>query len=157
MGKKIILADPGPGTPMVTSWYADPSGTLDTFHGKLTASGSVMDGTASMGLSIPTGAHKSLPFGTILCLVHKANSQLIKISDRGPYSRGRQLDISWWAARNLDLLHKGVSTVHVKVLYNPGQPSPSLSGSPPDRETRRPKDLRRQCKSFLKFYIKNKK
>lgn len=68
-----------------------------------------------------TGAHKSLPFGTIVRCTRTDTGQsvIIMINDRGPYVRGRILDLSPCAARELELTHDGVATCMVEVLAYP--------------------------------------
>lgn len=66
------------------SYYAD------RFHGRRTASGRVYDKTKL------TAAHKSLPFGTKVRVTNEANgkSVIVEITDRGPFVRGREIDLS---------------------------------------------------------------
>lgn len=66
------------------SYYADK------FHGRRTASGRVYDKTKL------TAAHKSLPFGTKVRVTNEANgkSVIVEITDRGPFVRGREIDLS---------------------------------------------------------------
>lgn len=91
---------------MVASWYGPK------FHGKLTANGEIYN---QMSM---TAAHKSLPFGTMLKLTNPKNgkSVVVRINDRGPYIKGRQLDLSKGAAIALGTLNKGVVKVEVKEL-----------------------------------------
>ena len=85
---------------MLTSWYGPG------FHGRLTASGEVYNQYAM------TAAHKTLPFGTRLevCL---NGCVVVRVNDRGPYIGGRELDLSYGAARAIGLLAGGVTTVKV--------------------------------------------
>jgi rare lipoprotein A len=66
------------------SYYADK------FHGRRTASGRLYNKTKL------TAAHKSLPFGTIVRVTNEANgkSVVVEITDRGPFVRGREIDLS---------------------------------------------------------------
>lgn len=66
-----------------------------------------------------TCAHRTYPFGTLLKVTNLNNgkSVVVKVIDRGPFARGRIIDLSWRAAKELDILSKGVSTVKVEV-YN---------------------------------------
>ena len=66
-----------------------------------------------------TCAHRTYPFGTLLKVTNLTNgkSVVVKVTDRGPFARGRIIDLSWRAAQELDILSKGVSTVKVEV-YN---------------------------------------
>jgi rare lipoprotein A len=82
------------------SWYALHS---------MTANGERMNPSAM------TAAHKSLPFGTRIKVVNKANgkSVVVRINDRGPFIRGRVVDLSKAAARSIGMIHSG----HAKVCY----------------------------------------
>lgn len=61
-----------------------------------------------------TAAHRSLPFGTKIRLTHKGRSVIVVVNDRGPFVRGRQLDISRGAARSLGC--HGVCVMDMRVL-----------------------------------------
>jgi rare lipoprotein A len=86
---------------MVASWYK---------HGTRTASGEKYD---YMGM---TAAHKKLPFGTKLRLTRGEQSIIVRINDRGPFIKGRDLDLSMGAAKALGCLRMGVCTVEYEVL-----------------------------------------
>lgn len=90
----------------VASWYGPG------FHGKRTASGEKYDMYAM------TCAHKTLPFGTRLHLQNIANGKtvIVTVTDRGPFIRGRDIDLSLAAARQLDIVGEGTGHVRVKVL-----------------------------------------
>lgn len=62
-------------------------------------------------------AHKKHPFGTLLKVVNKRNgkSVIVKVTDRGPFGRGRVVDLSWRAAKELDMIAAGVVDVEVSV------------------------------------------
>jgi rare lipoprotein A len=77
-----------------------------------TASGSRFNREAS------TAAHRSLPFGTKVRVTNVANNKsvVVTITDRGPYKRGRVLDLSLHAARTLGLTDRGVAEVRAEVL-----------------------------------------
>lgn len=81
-------------------------------HGHMTASGEKYDENAY------SCAHRNLPFGTILRVTNLRNDSIVyvKVNDRGPYGRGRVIDLSTAAARRLDILHHGVANVKVEVL-----------------------------------------
>ena len=83
---------------MNASWY---------MHGKRTASG---ERFVPNGL---TAAHRTLPFGTKLQLTRGDKSTIVRINDRGPFIRGRDLDLSRGAARELGC----VSVGHCRVIY----------------------------------------
>lgn len=64
-----------------------------------------------------TGAHKTLPFGTIVEVVRPdGRSVRVRINDRGPFTKGRVIDISYKAAEELGLVKDGVAEVTLKVV-----------------------------------------
>jgi len=65
-----------------------------------------------------TAAHRSLPFGTKVRVTNTYNgrSVVVRINDRGPYVRGRVIDLSAGAARILGMMGSGVASVHIEVL-----------------------------------------
>ena len=91
---------------MMTSWYGD------RFAGRPTASGELFDPNQM------TAAHKTLPFGTRLRLTHPETGKtvVVRINDRGPFTRGRELDVSRAAAEALGFKDAGVATLKVKQL-----------------------------------------
>jgi rare lipoprotein A len=91
---------------MKASWYGPG------FHGRKTANGEVYD------MHALTAAHKSLKFGTLLKVTNLENdsSVIVRINDRGPYIKGRQLDLSKEAARQLDFIQSGVTRLEVQEL-----------------------------------------
>ena len=96
----------GDSSIVVASWYG-PS-----FHGRRTASGQVFDQEQF------TAAHKTLPFGTKLRVTNLRNgrSVMVTVTDRGPYVRNRQLDVSLGAARRLGLVGSGTAPVLIEQL-----------------------------------------
>lgn len=86
------------------SWYGRK------FKGKETASGEPFDPNAM------TAAHRSLPFGTKLKVTHGSRSVIVTINDRGPFIRGRVLDLSTGAARAIGLTGRGVGRVVAEVM-----------------------------------------
>jgi rare lipoprotein A len=84
----------------------------DGFAGRLTANGERYHPRAF------TAAHRSLPFGTIVRVVREDSGQTIyvRINDRGPFVRGRVLDLSRAAAEAIDMLRAGVVRVRVEVV-----------------------------------------
>ncbi len=79
------------------------------FHGQTTASGETFDQNELVA------AHKKLPFGTLVEVTNLENGEsvTVRINDRGPYKPGRIIDLSVEAARRIDLLHDGVTTVEI--------------------------------------------
>lgn len=63
-----------------------------------------------------TAAHRSLPFGTKLRVTHGGQSVIVTINDRGPFVRGRVLDLSTGAARAIGLTGAGVGRVTAEVV-----------------------------------------
>jgi len=88
------------------SWYGRE------FHGKTTASGEKFD------MNSLTAAHKTLPFGTIVEVKNLENGKSIKltINDRGPYRGNRIIDLSYGAAREIDMVKKGEVKVGINVI-----------------------------------------
>ena len=65
-----------------------------------------------------TAAHRTLPFGTRVRVSDPSTgkSVIVTINDRGPFARGRVIDVSTSAAKILDMIDKGVIHVHAEVL-----------------------------------------
>jgi len=65
-----------------------------------------------------TAAHKQLPFDTIIEVTNKENGKSVKvrINDRGPFKKDRIVDLSYQAARKLDMLKKGIVMVEIRIL-----------------------------------------
>lgn len=89
----------------LASFYAD------SLHGRKTASGEPYDRNAL------TAAHKALPFGTRVRVTNLKNNRsvTVRINDRGPFVRGRIIDLSHAAAKQLGMLRAGVIRVAVTV------------------------------------------
>lgn len=85
------------------------------FHGRRTASGERYDQNAL------TAAHKTLPFGTYVRVTAEWNQKSVevRITDRGPYKKGRVIDLSTAAAAELGMLSKGVGNVTLEVIAWP--------------------------------------
>jgi rare lipoprotein A len=81
-----------------------------------------------------TAAHRSLPFGTKVQVTdkHSGRKVVVTINDRGPFKKGRIIDLSRAAARALGMGHRGVSRVHVAVL--PKHPVKKAAGKPPAKK-----------------------
>lgn len=82
------------------------------FHGRKTASGS------RYNMHDLTCAHKTLPFGTLLRITNLSNylSVVVMVNDRGPYITGRTVDLSYGAAKKLNIIKKGVVNCKVEML-----------------------------------------
>ena len=65
-----------------------------------------------------TCAHRTYPFGTLLQVKNPANGRVVvvRVNDRGPFIRGRIIDLSWRAAQELDILSKGVAEVEIEPV-----------------------------------------
>lgn len=81
-------------------------------HGKRTASGERFNQNAL------TAAHRTLPFGTRVKVTNLANgrSVIVRINDRGPFGRGRIIDVSRKAAEQLNMLRTGTARVRLEGL-----------------------------------------
>lgn len=65
-----------------------------------------------------TAAHKTLPFGTVVRVINTANSKSVdvKINDRGPFVRGRVIDLSQKAFEQIGSTNQGVVPVRIEIL-----------------------------------------
>ncbi len=83
----------------------------DGFHGTRTANGEIFDENAM------TAAHKTLPFGTRVRVTNLSNgrSVVVRINDRGPFVRGRIIDLSYRAAKELGMVSAGVVEVKLEI------------------------------------------
>tara|TARA_X000001382_G_scaffold130783_1_gene126909 strand:+ start:2365 stop:2739 length:375 start_codon:yes stop_codon:yes gene_type:complete len=86
------------------SWYGD------RYKGMLTASGSVFDPRKL------TTAHRSLPFGTVLLVTLGPNHVIVTVTDRGPFVKGRDLDLSRAAFERLAEKEAGLIKVEYRIL-----------------------------------------
>lgn len=93
----------------VASWYGEP------FHGRLTANGERYDMYAY------TAAHRLYPFGTRLRVINLDNgrSVTVRVNDRGPFVRGRIIDLSLAAATDLGMVSNGTARVKLERLSVP--------------------------------------
>ncbi len=90
----------------IASWYGSD------FHGRSTSNGE------RYNMYDHTAAHKLLPMNTILLVKNLENGseEVVRINDRGPFVRGRIIDLSYTTAKNLDILKKGTSKVTIVAL-----------------------------------------
>jgi rare lipoprotein A len=90
----------------MASWYGGE------FHGRTTANGEVYD---MYGL---TAAHKTLPFDTLVEVQNLDNgtSVQVRINDRGPFVRGRIIDLTYAAAERIGMIGPGTARVRVHVV-----------------------------------------
>lgn len=96
----------GPAQAGMASYYHD------RFHGQRTASGARYDKNRF------SAAHKTLPLGTQVRVTDAGSGEsvVVHINDRGPFGRGRVIDLSRAAAREIGLTRKGVALVRLEVL-----------------------------------------
>lgn len=101
-----------PGERGVATWH-DPQGSLRTASHRPWASGELI------------AAHRTLPLGSKIRVVNLANARsvVVEIRDRGPYLRGRIIDVSRRAAKELGLLETGIAKVRLEavIVENPSQ------------------------------------
>jgi len=92
----------------LASWYGE------NFHGKLTSNREIYN------MNDMTAAHKTLPFGTRVIVTNLNNNKsvTVRINDRGPYIEGRNIDLSYAAAKVLEMIEPGVVPVTIEVLKN---------------------------------------
>ena len=102
----------------LASWYGRER------HGRRTASGEIFDSNQLVA------AHRTAPFGTYALVTNLANGRTVqvRINDRGPAVPGRLVDLSYAAARQLDMVHVGVTHVKIEFLAAP------LPGHPRSQE-----------------------
>jgi rare lipoprotein A len=113
-------------SPAQSSWrdanasIASSSGTGRSFSGVASFYGNESGSKTASGQrfnqNAMTAAHRSLPFGTRLRVTHGSRSVVVTINDRGPFIRGRVLDLSTGAARAVGLTSSGVGRVTAEVL-----------------------------------------
>lgn len=86
------------------------------FHGRQTASGEIYDENEM------TAAHKTLAFGTTVRVTNLSNGKdvVVRINDRGPFVKGRIIDLSYKAAGKLDMISAGVIKARVEILRTDG-------------------------------------
>ncbi len=105
----------------IASWYGP------TFYGKPTANGEIYDGNKL------TAAHKTLPLPVNVRVTNLDNgkSLVVRVNDRGPFARGRIIDLSERAAKLLDVVQSGTARVRITYLARG-----DLNGAPPEETPR---------------------
>lgn len=90
----------------IASWYGP------TFHGKKTANGEIYN------MHDMTAAHKTLPIGTMVSVHNLKNDReiVVRINDRGPFVRGRIIDLSNAAAQKIGMIADGTAPVEIEAL-----------------------------------------
>ena len=144
-GGRAVIGDPYSYDGVVFTPQADPSydetgaaaWMADDYHGRRTANGEIHDGTALVG------AHPTLPLPSFVMVTNLANgrSLVLRINDRGPFNRGRILDVSHRAAIVLGFAVMGTARVRVQYLG----PAP-LSGDPSYEESFLAKQTAGRCR-----------
>ncbi|MGM0593397.1 MAG: septal ring lytic transglycosylase RlpA family protein [Pseudomonadota bacterium] len=100
----------------IASWYGKK------FHGRKTSNGETYDMYAM------TAAHKTLPIPAYVQVTNLDNGRqvVVRVNDRGPFHEGRIIDLSYTAAKKLDIIGHGTGRVEVRAL-EPGQPMPATT------------------------------
>jgi rare lipoprotein A len=113
----IAVAAAG-GDPVVKTIVGWASYYGPGFHGRRTASGEIFD------MHELVAAHRTLPLGTVARVTNLANgrSVVVRITDRGPYIKGRILDVSKGAAKALAFVRDGITRVRIDILARTAHP-----------------------------------
>jgi rare lipoprotein A len=110
-GGPVQAASPGQVQTGIASYYHD------SLHGNKTASGQIYDKRKM------SAAHKRLPLGTKVKVTDTktGRSIVVRVNDRGPFIKGRIIDLSRRAARELGIIRRGITPVKVEILSVPGR------------------------------------
>ncbi|HEY0513413.1 MAG TPA: septal ring lytic transglycosylase RlpA family protein [Thermoanaerobaculia bacterium] len=114
-GNRKPAAPPTLGVPLergIASWYGPK------FNGRMTASGERYD------MNALTAAHPSLPFGSKIGVRNTRTGRevVVRVNDRGPYSRNRVIDLSYAAAREVGVVGPGTASVEIYRIPEAGAP-----------------------------------
>ncbi|WP_421871226.1 septal ring lytic transglycosylase RlpA family protein [Marinoscillum sp.] len=95
------------------------------FHGRPTASGEIYD------MEKMTAAHRTLPFGTMIRVTNLSNGQSVevKVNDRGPFIDNRIVDLSFGAAKVIEMVNDGVIEVSLEIIQKDLAPKPVSNNS----------------------------
>lgn len=106
IGLCLFLALPAEAETVTASWYGRQH------HGRMMANGERFD------MNALTVAHRRLPFGTRVRITNLQTQESVVavVTDRGPFTPGRQLDMSRGVAARLGLLERGVARVRMEVV-----------------------------------------
>jgi len=117
------------------SWYGKP------FHGRKTSNGETYN------MYDMTAAHKTLPMNTVLLVRNLENGRetVVRINDRGPFVKGRIIDLSYAAAQKIDVVGKGVAMAEIIAMGE--------ATGPARKEEIRPGQLRHQDFYQGNYYI----
>ncbi len=108
------LGIPADSVPLQTetglaSWYGAP------YHNRRSSNGEIYN------MNAMTAAHRTLPLGSIVRVTNTKTGHvaLVRITDRGPFVEGRIIDVSYAAAKRLDIWQPGVANVRVELMQTP--------------------------------------
>jgi rare lipoprotein A len=103
---RVIVPKIGTTQNGIASWYGDP------YHGRRAASGEIYD------MEKWTAAHRRFAFGTCVRVFNLDNGRVtvVRINDRGPFKRGRIIDLSRAAGRAMEMIGPGTARVRVVVI-----------------------------------------
>ena len=108
------LSIPANAVPLSTevgkaSWYGAP------YHNRRTSNGEIYN------MNAMTAAHRTFPLGSIVRVtnVKTGHTALVRITDRGPFVKGRVLDVSYAAAKRLDIWQPGIASVKIELMQTP--------------------------------------
>jgi rare lipoprotein A len=98
----------------IASWYGDP------YHGRRTSNGEIYNKFEM------TAAHRTLPFDSVVKVDNLQNGKdvTVRINDRGPFTKDRIIDLSYAAARSIDMVGPGTAKVRLEVLKVVPNPYP---------------------------------
>jgi len=104
---------------------------VKTYHGKVSWYEIKCNGGTHTASGIPlkddamTAAHKHLPMGTKVRVtnINNGKSVIVKITDRGPYIKGREIDVTKGVAKKLGIIHCGLAPCKVEVLAKKEKPN----------------------------------
>ncbi len=107
----------------IASWYGIP------YNGRRAASGEIFD------MEQLTAAHRTLPFNTWIEVTNLTNGKQVdvRITDRGPFIKGRIVDLSLRAAREIEMIREGIVRVRIKVIPAPVAPPMGPVAPPVDQ------------------------
>ena len=110
----VLFVGTGCARKITETGLASYYGAGDGYNGRKTANGEIFNKNKL------TAAHKTLPFGTIVKVKNLQNGKTIKvrINDRGPFVKGRIIDLSEKAAKKIDMVKQGVGQVKLRYKRN---------------------------------------
>lgn len=122
----------------IASWYGP------NFHAKLTSNGE------RYNMYAQTAASKTLPMNTMVKVYNKDNgkSTIVRINDRGPFVRGRIIDLSNKAAHDIDMVKKGTANIKLTVV--------GFDGVVVDKKTRNKREYRTNGRYYIQIGVFSK-